>query len=1429
VFEETKLFQSIKHWFTVPILGVVLFYFFMFGNNNITPLLLGIWVLTTLFLCGITILAGQLKQQQWTGYIFVSIMFAVITFPPFYALLMLVIGTTLAFFYKYYFGQHPSLRNLASEQLLKEFLGRLSISGAGLLVGMAFYHGFEVITHIQNLTDPRTIIAYSFTIVAVLITMYGMGSWLFSLSREQLKTYITDNLPRDAALHFVAVLLNLIFYDLGFVPFAILFVLVSFHAFRLQQSTEIKFLLNKRDKEIVALNTSGQIISNKHDLNEYLQQIHQQINKLMNVTSVFTVLYDSKRNVLEYPAISSSTMPQKPQRRKLANGLTDWVIRKQEPLLFNETHQEILSDKTIVSSQLEALAYIGVPLVVGNHLIGVIGVEHQENPSAFVEDDLQTLITISSQVSLAIRNAKLYSRNIKLAESLSLINQSLHQVMFNLDRNNLTQIACQIACKVSDTDKAALFTITERLDTKLLAQHGLDMLSIDDVYPYRVESFANGSRVIEDVFQTNDTELIEMAKRVGFKSCLEVPLRASHTIIGFIGVYHSDTSYYEETEINLLEMLASQVTAAFDNTDLLQALELYATEQAQLVHLSRNTAYSLDPDQVILEVCQLINQMATTTFTQIGLFSQRRDALQVFTPSHKKKLQESNLSLKELPEIEIVLNNPETANPYTLYVDDNSISPEANAFMTKNETQVLGLIPMLINNQVFGMVILHSKEHMIFSDNMRRLLEMALHQVSVQIHNARVHHITEVALAQQLEQLSLIEDIAQQISQSLTSETIISNVLDAALRATQGSLSELALLDTEHSQWQIISLTNDSKQVVTKVVEIKGIFKDVLTRKDIVSIYNAESIEQDKQWHSLAVPLLVTDNLIGVLHAKSNRTEAFTPEHVNFLKSLAGHAAMSIDNAKLLLSHQSQIRTLTELRQLTLEVVDGFDSGNVYFAILKTALNLLNGYEAALFGYQGDEIVPIEAVTCRENQYVKSEPTFMSEPIYQAARTMKLSFAQTDGHPEYDSQGNLIYPTFVAIPIVRHNQVNEVVTVGYKHSYELSNSEKSIIDLLAVQVASHIENTKLNQAIRTSNDRMRAILDSTRDGIILLDNAGRIKDFNLMANHLLHFYTEIQPGDLLMRLLEQTEINTPTINALESAMNNMGTPIDVNLFRVGKVTHLQLLVLPVNDMRGMQQAKLLSIKDTTEEQQVVETRERLQRMVLHDLRSPIGAIITGLSFLKSFSLDVPEEDISIFNKTIDVSLESGDNLIRLMDTLRDIPKMRTMEINPLPIALNDLVTKAYESLEVSFTEAQIQFSMDVRDDVVVAVDKDLIRRVFINLLHNALKFTPEKGQIKVVMKEIKTHEERFVQVMVCDSGPGIPLEMWNAIFEEFKQVENSLPKRGGKGTGLGLTFCQLAIETHQGKIWVSNEGILSGACFAFTLPLYQESLILTKE
>ena len=221
-------------------------------------------------------------------------------------------------------------------------------------------------------------------------------------------------------------------------------------------------------------------------------------------------------------------------------------------------------------------------------------------------------------------------------------------------------------------------------------------------------------------------------------------------------------------------------------------------------------------------------------------------------------------------------------------------------------------------------------------------------------------------------------------------------------------------------------------------------------------------------------------------------------------------------------------------------------------------------------------------------------------------------------------------------------------------------------------------------------------------------------------------------------------------------------------------------------------------------------RDSLVHMVVHDLRSPLAAISACLEVIK---WDADEQHRVELATDVETALHATRTIIRLVNSVLDVSKMEGTEMR-LQLVPADIAAVARESVdELESLVGTRQLVRDWPDDPVMAVvDRDVVARVMQNLLGNALKFTPATEAITVTVEA----NDDMVRVAVSDTGPGIPREYRERVFEKFGQVE-ALSHGQKFSTGLGLTFCRLAVEAHGGRIGVDSE-VGRGSTFWFVLP-----------
>jgi two-component system phosphate regulon sensor histidine kinase PhoR len=339
---------------------------------------------------------------------------------------------------------------------------------------------------------------------------------------------------------------------------------------------------------------------------------------------------------------------------------------------------------------------------------------------------------------------------------------------------------------------------------------------------------------------------------------------------------------------------------------------------------------------------------------------------------------------------------------------------------------------------------------------------------------------------------------------------------------------------------------------------------------------------------------------------------------------------------------------------------------------------------------------------------------------------------------------------------------------------------------------------ELVETISEERSRLSTILDNMTDSVIRIDNEGNISLANRAAEKLFNF--KEARNKPLIEAVRDHEVD----ELLKLCLRTVQT--QAALYESsGSKRYLRAIAIPIAHGNV-----LLLFQDFTELRNLQTTRRELIGNISHEFRTPLAGIKAMVETLGGGAID-DKEAARDFLTRIDGEV---DRLTQLVAELTELSRVETgkAELKKEPVDLNQLVDEVIAQLSPQVQRQKLSISRDFAANLpLVPADKDRVRQVIANLVHNAIKFTPVEGRITITSRAL----EGSVAVDIADTGIGIAEEELPRVFERFYKGDKA---RAGEGTGMGLAIAKHIVEAHGGSIWArSEEG--KGSTFSFSLPL----------
>ncbi len=682
--------------------------------------------------------------------------------------------------------------------------------------------------------------------------------------------------------------------------------------------------------------------------------------------------------------------------------------------------------------------------------------------------------------------------------------------------------------------------------------------------------------------------------------------------------------------------------------------------------------------------------------------------------------------------------------------------------------------------------------------------------------------------------LELLINVSREVATALDLRTVLQRLIFAALQYVGGERGSIVVMDDsgkpvdativygkelhEHTTTQLRDTVE--RGLAGWVVQNRKPALVPDTSKDDRWLRRADdAAEQSGAKSAICVPLMARDRLVGVLTLVHSVPNVFDEEHLELMRTIADQASVAVLNARLYTESQRTARVMSALAEGAAAMNTSLEMEDVWRRILNQTMQALQVETVALALIDNSTNQLAFQAAAGQNsgnipgRRISIGAGLVGLVVNERHGVIVPNVNQDKRYGEEDKFGGIEMRAVAIAPIQSQAKIIGVLEAINPISGAFDPDAMLVMTGLGSLAGSTIQNAQFLDRLQKAHQHYQELFEDSVDPIIITDWEGHILEANRRAVALSGFSNE-QLHAMSIDQLHNVNWNKTgqkyevlkqnAESGYESVLNlqNGGSmPVEVHARRVEfeEADSIQWI-----------------LRDITERKELDSLRDDMTAMIYHDLRSPLGNIVSSLDMMSTF---LPEKEGTL-RSMLNIANNSTARIQRLINSLLDISRLEAGQQILDQKAVDPIALMVEAIRDVQPSVAGRNQTLEKKTSTVlplINVDVDMIHRVLINLMENASKFTPVEGRILISAETNGTH----VKYSVRDNGPGIPEADRDRIFEKFTRL------RGGKerasGLGVGLAFCKLAVIGHGGQIGLESE-LEKGTTFWLTLPVAQKKL-----
>jgi PAS domain S-box-containing protein len=676
--------------------------------------------------------------------------------------------------------------------------------------------------------------------------------------------------------------------------------------------------------------------------------------------------------------------------------------------------------------------------------------------------------------------------------------------------------------------------------------------------------------------------------------------------------------------------------------------------------------------------------------------------------------------------------------------------------------------------------------------------------------------------------LELLIGVSREVASALDLRTVLQRLLYAALQNVGGERGSIVVMDDGGKPVDATIVYgkrfhDHTTQQLRETVE-RGLAGWVVRNRKPALVPDTS---RDERWlrreddaaeksgakSAICVPLLARERLVGVLTLVHSVPGSFNEESLELMQAIADQASVAVLNARLYTESQRTARVMSALAEGAAAINTSLEMQDVWRRILNQTMQALQVETVALALIESGGDIVYRAAAGQNSgslldRHIPSGQGLVGRVVSDGRGLVVPNISLEKRFGDVDKFEGIEMRAVAFAPIQSQGQVIGVLQAINPVAKMFDPDALLVMTGLGSLAGTTIQNARLFERLQEAHQRYRELFEDSIDLILITDWNGKVLEANRQAVTLGGYSLE-ELHDLTISHLYEINWSKVGINFellrehdcnYESELHSRAgssMPVEVHARRVKfEDTDLVQWIL----------------RDITERKELDALRDDMTAMIYHDLRSPLANIVSSLDMLEEM---LPKEDDSAISM-LTIALNSTGRIQRLVNSLLDVSRLEAGQqiLDQNPIDPSALVDEAIRDVEPgAFGRHQTIVKSLAFGLPLISVDVDMIHRVFINLLENAIKFTPSEGKVEIGGK---VENADWVKIWVRDSGPGIPPQEQERIFEKFIRLRGKAARPAG--LGVGLAFCRLAVQGHGGRIWVESE-VDKGSTFWLTLPV----------